>query len=321
MKRKGNLYQKIISKENLLLADVKARKGKMHQYGVKIFDKNKDSNNDRLHNMLRDKTYHTSNYKLRTIFEPKERLIYCLPYFPDRIVHHAVMIHLEKIFVDMFTADTYSCIKDKGIHAASFAIRKALLDISGTKYCLKLDIKKFYPSVPHDILKTQLRRKFKDADLLWLLDDIIDSAPGVPIGNYLSQFFANFYMTPFDHWIKEQRKVKNYFRYADDMVFLSGSKEELHQLLAEIKQYLEVNLKLTLKGNYQIFPVESRGIDVVGYVHRHDHVLVRKSIKKSFARSVAKRKDRASIASYQGWMKHGNCRNLTKKILNEAKKV
>lgn len=321
MKRKGNLYQKIISKENLILADTKARKGKLHQYGVKIFDKNKDSNIDRLHNMLKDKTYHTSNYKLRTIFEPKERLIYCLPYFPDRIVHHAVMIHLEKTFVDMFAADTYSCIKDKGIHAASFAIRKALLDIPGTKYCLKLDIKKFYPSVPHDILKAQLRRKFKDADLLWLLDDIIDSAPGVPIGNYLSQFFANFYMTPFDHWIKEQRKVKNYFRYADDMVFLSGSKEELHQLLAEIKQYLEVNLKLTLKGNYQIFPVESRGIDVVGYVHRHDHVLVRKSIKKSFARSVAKRKDRASIASYQGWMKHGNCINLTKKILNGAEKV
>lgn len=322
MKRKGNLYQKIITKENLVLADIKARKGKQHQYGVQIFDKNKDSNIDRLHEMLKNKTYHTSNYKLRTIFEPKERLIYCLPYFPDRIVHHAVMIHLEKIFVDMFTADTYSCIKGRGIHPYSFAIRKALKDVPGTQYCLKLDIKKFYPSVDHDVLKAQLRRKFKDADLLWLLDDIIDSAPGVPIGNYLSQFFANFNLTPFDHWLKEVKKVKYYFRYADDMVFLAGSKEELHQLLADIREYLKVYLKLDLKDNYQIFSVDIRGIDTGGYVHYRDCTYVRKEIKKSFARSVAKRRDRSSIEAYKGWMKHGNCRNLTKKILyGRAKKV
>ncbi len=320
MKRKGNLYKKIISKENLIIADTKARKGKLKQYGVQVFDKNKDANIDRLYEMLRDKIYHTSSYKIRTIFEPKERLIYCLPYFPDRIVHHAVMIHLEKIFVDMFTADTYSCIKGRGIHPFSFAIRKALKNVPGTQYCLKLDIRKFYPSIDHDTLKTQLRRKFKDPDLLWLLDDIIDSAPGVPIGNYLSQFFANFNLTPFDHWLKEQKKIKYYFRYADDMIFLSGSKEELHQLLADIREYLHKYLKLDLKDNYQIFLVESRGIDVGGYVIYHDCVYVRKEIKKSFARAMKKRKDRASIDSYMGWLKWANCKNLTKKILQHGTK-
>ncbi len=321
MKRKGNLYQKIISKENLIMADTKARKGKLKQYGVQIFDKNKDANIDRLYEMLKNKTYHTSKYKTRTIYEPKERLIYCLPYFPDRIVHHAVMIHLEKIFVDMFTADTYSCIKGRGIHPFSFAIRKALKDVPGTQYCLKLDIKKFYPSINHDILKTQLRRKFKDADLLWLLDDIIDSAPGVPIGNFLSQFFANFNLTSFDHWLKEQKRVKYYFRYADDMIFLSGSKAELHQLLANIREYLQQHLKLHLKDNYQIFLVKARGIDVGGYVLYHDVVYVRKSIKQSFARSVAKRRDRSSIEAHKGWLLHCNGRNLIKKILYGTKKI
>src|SRR6185436_15260850 len=109
----------------------------------------------------------------------------------------------------------------------SFALREALKDVPSTKYCLKLDIKKFYPSVDHDILKQLLRRKFKDPDLLWLLDEIIDSADGLPIGNYLSQYFANFYLTYFDHWLKEEERIGPYFRYADDLVFLSPDKESL----------------------------------------------------------------------------------------------
>jgi retron-type reverse transcriptase len=317
MKRIGNLYEQICSVENLQLADTIARKGKLKQPGVINHDKNRDNNLLVLHEMLKNKTYRTSAYTTFTIFEPKEREIFRLPYYPDRIVHHAVMNVLEPLFVSTFTADTYSCIKKRGIHAAANAVKISLKELPGTQYCLKLDIKKFYPNVNHDVLKALLRKKIKDNDLLWLLDEIVDSADGLPIGNYLSQYFANFYLTYFDHWIKENLKVKYYFRYADDIVVLSDNKPYLHQLLFDIKNYLQENLKLTVKHNYQIFPVDERGIDFVGYVFRHTHTLLRKSIKKSFARMLYKNKNLQSIASYKGWAIHCDSINLLKKLLNE----
>jgi RNA-directed DNA polymerase len=316
MKRLNNLYEGICSMENLELAVKKARKGKRNQYGVKAFDKNPENNLILLQSMLLNKTYRTSEYTTFFIYEPKEREVFRLPFFPDRIAHHAIMNKLEFFFSSMFTADTYSSIKGKGIHGALKAVKKALRDVPGTKYCLKLDIKKFYPNIDHDILKNLLRRKFKDKDLLWLLDEIIDSTSGVPIGNYLSQPFANFYMTGFDHWIKEVKKRKYYFRYADDLVFFSNSKEDLHQLLADIREYLSVNLKLELKGNYQVFPIASRGVDFVGYPTFHTHVLIRPETKKRFIRMLKKRKNKASIASYMGWFKHCNSINLVNKLMS-----
>ena len=317
MKRKSNLYQQICSIENLMLADQIARKGKLKQPGIIEHDLQRESNIRELHHALITKSYRTSDYTTFTIFEPKERLIFRLPYFPDRILHHAVMNILEPIFVATFTADTYSCIKQRGIHAAANAVKRALKDEPGTQYCLKLDIKKFYPSIDHDILKALIRRKFKDQDLLDLLDEIINSADGLPIGNYLSQYLANFYLTYFDHWIKETKKVRYYFRYADDLVILADSKPYLHELLAEIREYMSDYLKLTIKENYQVFPVDSRGIDFVGYVFYHSHTRLRKSIKKSFARAISKGSNSQSIASYAGWAKHCDSRNLIKKLLHE----
>jgi len=315
MKRIGNLYERIYDMDNLVLADKLASKGKAKQYGVIQHKKQQMKNLAHLQQSLKDKSFSTSPYKVFTIHDPKEREIFCLPYFPDRILHHAIMNVLEPVFVNCFTNDTYSCIKGKGIHSASKAVKKALGDPENTKYCLKLDIRKFYPSVDHGVLKTLLRRKIKDNNLLWLLDDIIDSAPGIPIGNYLSQYFASFYLTYFDHWIKETKQVKYYFRYADDLVILGSTKSELHQQLYEIRQYLSDNLKLTVKANYQIFPVESRGIDFVGYKMYHSHTLLRKGIKQRFAKMLKRRKNPQSVASYLGWTKHCNGRNLERKLL------
>ena len=222
---------------------------------------------------------------------------------------------LEPIFVSVFTADTYSCIKKRGIHAAAAAVKNALNDTPNTQYCLKLDIRKFYPTINHDILKQLLRRKFKDQDLLWLLDGIIDSAEGLPIGNYLSQYFANFYLSYFDHWMKEVKGVKYYFRYADDLVILSDNKPYLHQLLGDIRKYLQGNLKLEVKGNYQVFPVDSRGIDFVGYVFYHTHTALRKTIKKSFARMLSRNPNPSSTASYKGWATHCDSKHLMKTLL------
>jgi RNA-directed DNA polymerase len=315
MKRYNNLFEHIVSIENLELADINARKGKSHQPCIKQHDENKEANIYDLHCQLKDKLYTTSFYKTFIIKDPKERVIYRLPYYPDRIVHHAIMNVLEPIFVSTFTSDTYSYIKGRGIHSASVKLKKVLLDVENTRYCLKIDIKKFYPSVNHTTLKNLLRRKFKDLDLLWLLDNIIDSAEGLPIGNYMSQYLANFYLSYFDHWIKEIMGVKHYFRYADDMIFLSGSKEYLHELLSKVKEFLGVHLKLELKPNYQIFPVASRGIDFLGYVFFHGYTRVRKGIKKRFARTMKRSPNKESIASYLGWLKHGNCINLRNKLL------
>lgn len=315
MKRINGLYEQITDIGNLRLADQKARKGKMSQYGVMTHDRQAELNLTRLQFMLKDRTYRTSEYSRFTIYDPKEREIFRLPYFPDRITHHAVMNVLEPIFVSTFTSDTYSCIKGKGIHAAARSLRKALNDTESTKYCLKMDIRKFYPSIDHEILKSLLRRKFKDVELLWLLDEIIESTPGIPIGNYLSQYFANFYLSYFDHWIKESQKVKYYFRYADDIVILSSEKSELHRLLGEIRRYFDLNLKLQVKDNYQVFPVDSRGIDFVGYVFYHTHTRLRKTIKKNLFRMINNRFDMKSFAAYNGWLKHCDSKNLKNKIL------
>ncbi len=317
MKRTGNLYQQICSVENLRMADKIARRGKLTQPGVIEHDKNRDNNIKLLHEMLINKTYRTSQYTTFTIFEPKERIIYRLPYFPDRITHHAVMNILEPLFVSTFTSNTYSCIKGRGIHAAANAVKCALRDQTGTQFCLKMDIRKFYPTIDHDVLKRLIRRKIKDQDLLWLLDEIIDSTDGLPIGNYLSQYFANFYLAYFDHWLKEEKKVKYYFRYADDLVILASDKPYLHQILSDIGQYLQQRLKLTVKDNYQVFPVAARGIDFVGYVFFHTHTRLRKTIKKNFVRMLTRNRRPASVASYQGWSKHCDSKHLIKKLLHE----
>lgn len=318
MKRKGNLYNQICSIENLRLADQIAQRGKQDQYGVKLHNRKRESNIFLLHESLLNKTYKTEGYSTFKIYEPKEREIYRLPYYPHRIVHHAVMNVLKPVFVSTFTKYTYSCIEGRGIHKALNDVKVALKNEPATRYCLKFDIKKFYPNVDHEILKQLLRRKFKDADLLQLLDNTIDSAPGIPIGNYLSQYFANFYLSYFDHWLREELGIKYCFRYADDIVILASNKQFLHKVLYKIKEYLTVNLKLTVKENYQVFPVASRGIDFLGYVIRHTHVLMRKTIKQNYARAIAKGLNNPSIPSYNGWAIHCDSINLRKKLFHDA---
>ncbi len=315
MKRYGNLYSKIYNINNLKLADKKARKGKIKQDGVKSHDINRDDNIINLHHLLVNKEYKTSEYKIFKIYEGKERTIFQLPYYPDRITHHAILNILEPIFVSCFTKDTYSCIKGRGIYGAYRSVKNYLLDKEGSKYCLKVDIKKFYPSINHDILKSLLRTKFKDNDLLQLLDEIIESTDGCPIGNYSSQFFANFYLNKFDHWLKENKQVKYYSRYCDDIIILAKDKQSLHILLKEIKDYLWNNLKLQL-SNHQIFPVRKRGIDFVGYrFFSYSYILLRKSTKKRFIKMIKYNKNNKSISSYNGWLKYCNSKNLQNKYL------
>lgn len=284
MKRFGYLFEKICNIDNINLADVKARKGKKNKKEIAEHDAREDDNINLLNSLLNG-TYKTSKYKTFKIYEPKERLIYKLPYYPDRIVHHAIVNVMEPIWVNTFIKNTYSCIKGRGIKGAYTAVKNALKDISNTQYCLKVDIKKYYPSINHDILMGKLKKKIKDEKLLNLLSDIVYSTIGVPIGNYLSQFFANIYLSDLDHKIKETWGIKYYFRYADDMVFLHDNKEDLHKALKLLKEELK-ELKLELKPNYQIFEVDSRGLDFVGYVFYHNNIKLRKNIKKRINKKI-----------------------------------
>lgn len=171
-----------------------------------------------LQEMLLNKTYNTSEYVTFIKHDSgKDREIFKLPYFPDRICQWAILQVIEPYLVKNFIKNTYSAIPGRGIHLALHDIDQAVQhDVPGTQYCLKIDARKYYPSINHDILKKKYRRLFKDDDLLWLLDEIIDSTPGdtgIPIGNYLSQYSGNFYLSSFDHWMKEVKHVKYYYRY------------------------------------------------------------------------------------------------------------
>jgi RNA-directed DNA polymerase len=315
MKRQGNLYENIISIVNLELADKRAQRGKSKQKGVIRHNKNRKHNIEKLHNCLENKTYKTSKYHVFYLYEPKKREIRSLTYYPNRIVHHALMLYLEPIFTACFISQTYSCIRKRGIHGCLNDLNRALKDKQSTSYCLKLDIKKFYPSINKDLLKGKLRKKFKDKNLLYLLDEIIDSnEKGLPLGNYLSQWLANFYLNDFDHWLKQNRKIKNYFRYCDDLVILHNDKEFLHNLRKEIENYLHKYLELKL-SNYQVFLIEKRGIDFVGYKSFHDHIFIRKTIKNRFKRMLRINRNDKSIKSYNGWLFHANCINLVNKYL------
>lgn len=333
MKRKGYLFEKICDMDNLRLAEVNAGHGKGSRQEVAQFRANLEQNLAEIRAQLVNKTYHTSAYTCFIKHEPKERVIFKLPY-RDRVVQWAIMQVLESVWTPTLTRDTYACIRGRGVHSLLHQLRKDLRnDPDGTKYCYKIDIRKFYPSITHSILKQVVRHKIKDPDLLWLLDDIIDSADGVPIGNYISQHLANLYLSELDHKTKEEWKVKYYYRYADDIAALSDSKEFLHELHDKVVRYLHEHRRLELKPNYQIFPVEARGIDYVGYVTRHGYCRARKRNKKALCKIVAKLRHkgltseeiRLRVASRLGFIVHADSKHLIDKLgvkkLHEVKKT
>lgn len=224
-----------------------------------------------------------------------------------------------------------------------------LSDEENTRYCYKIDLHHYYQSINHEVLKQKFRKVFKDPELLWLLDEIADSIntateedlielslsgeievdpnTGIPIGNYMSQYSGNFYLSSFDHWVKEELHVKHYYRYMDDVVIFASSKEELHEIHRKITAYTRDYLHLNIKGNYQIFPTKVRGVDFVGYRFFGEYTLLRKSTAINFKRKMrACRKkmennipptysEWCSFNSYKGWL--GNCDSyrLSKKYI------
>lgn len=293
--------------------------GKGKYTEVSEFNKNEDENLKSLISSVKNRTYTTGKYRCKKVYEPKERKVYILGYH-HRVVQHALIDTLEPVFIKMFIEDTYACIKDRGIHKASLRTTEF---IRKNKYCLKMDIRKFYPSINHNILYSMFERKFKDEGLLWLIKDIIYSFPGetnVPIGNLTSQWFGNFYMTALDRYIKEKLKIKCYLRYCDDFLLFSNDKSELNRAKHLIIQFLDKNLKLKL-SKCDLFKT-SRGVDFVGYRHFENYLLLRKSTAKRIKKKIpivyqkyqkgiiSIEEFRSIVDSYIGWAEWANAYNF-----------
>lgn len=256
--------------------------------------------------------------------EKKERTIYKPHFYPDQVIHWAIMNKVEPLFLKGMYDLCCASIKGRGIHKGARYLKRILVqDRKYTKYCLKLDIKKFYPSIDQSILKKKFRKIIKDKDLLWLLDSIVDSGlEGVPIGNYTSQWFANFYLQDLDHFIKEKLKIKHYIRYMDDMVLFSNNKKELRKCKYAIDEFLAKE-HLRIKENWQLFKTESRPLDFLGYRFYRGYTTLRKSnflrikrrIKKISKKKEMSYKDASAIMSYNGWIVHADSYNYTQKYI------
>lgn len=328
MKRQGNLFSTLVSIENLRLAHLNARKGKGHYEAVRMVDADPDPYILDLQEALISGTFTTSSYTTKIVYEPKQRVIFKLPYLPDRVVHHAIMQVMQRIWDRLFIHDLYSAIPGKGLHAGSYRLRRFLKNADQTRYCLKFDISKFYPSIRPDKLFEIVQRTVKDPGVLGILRNVIYSTPnaGVPIGNYLSQYFSNLYLTPFDHWLKEKIRARYYIRYCDDGVILHRDKGWLQDLLPRIEEYFDT-LGLKLNPKTSIFPVDRCGVDFLGYRSFRTHTILRKSSARRLKKRVREIEQNyqtmnpdeilGSLGAYHGWLKHCDCYNFARTYLYE----
>ncbi len=277
-----------------------------------------------LHNELMDKTYKHGPYIAFKINDPKPRDIHKAS-VGDRIVHHAIYRILYPYFDRKFISDSYSCRVDKGIHRAvnRFRIlaRKASKNDTKTVWILKCDIKKFFASIDHLILRNELENHIADINTLWLLEQIIDSFHnkdrpgfGLPLGNLTSQLFINIYMNEFDGYVKRNLKVRYYIRYADDFVIFSQDKEYLLGLIPRISEFLEVKLSLLLNPSKLSIKTLSSGVDFLGWVNFPHHRILRTTTKKRMFRKLGRNRTEVNFNSYLGLLKHGNTYKLARKI-------
>ena len=342
------MYAQLTSWDNLLLAYRKAAKGKRGKGNVARFEHRLEDNLLALQAALRDRSYRPGGYVSFTIHEPKQRIISAAP-FRDRVVHHALCNMIEPIFERSFIGDSYANRAGKGTHRAldrcqHFARRFA--------YVLQCDVRQFFPSVDHAILCRVLARKLEDPAVLWLVNRILESGEGVlsaaydmvwfpgddllaalrprglPIGNLTSQFWANCYLNPFDHFVKQELGCRGYVRYVDDMLLFAGDKKTLWAW----KQAAEARLaryRLVIHPAAQPRPV-AEGIPFLGFnvFPQRRRLKRRKGItfRRRFRRLV---RDYANgiislqqlTASVQGWVNHaryGNTAGLRKAVLTRV---
>jgi RNA-directed DNA polymerase len=268
MKRYGFLWDKIVSFSSLMTAARLAARGKSRRPDVARFMFDCENQVIKLETELNTGVYRPNLFSIFHVKDPKERMI-CAADFRDRVVHHALCAQLEPVFERVYIYDSYACRKNKGTHKA---IAKTQSFSHNHCWFLKCDIRKYFDTVDHAILKTLLHRKIKDKKTRGLSEQIINhTAPhripgkGLPIGNLTSQHFANFYLNQLDHFVKDDLRVKGYIRYMDDFILFDDHKDVLQNWLHRIADFLRKNLILTLKTNATIIAPVSNGIPFLGF--------------------------------------------------------
>jgi hypothetical protein len=302
MKRYGNLFEKIVDLDNIILAHANARKRKTRYREVKAVDKDVIGHCKKIQQMLLDRSFKSSEYTMfKRHDKGKEREIFKLPYFPDRIIQHAIMQVVEPVWKSTLIDDTYQAIKGRGVHKCLKKVRKIVHSGKAT-HCLQIDIKKYYPSIDNDLMKKVVRKKIKCKGTLWVIDEIIDGHVGVPIGNYMSQYLGNLFVSELDHMMKEKVKAKHYFRYCDDIIVL-GCKDLLHAYKCIMDGWLK-DSRLVMKETYQVYRItDKRPVNCLGYNVTPKKVFVRKRILNAYYKSL-RNEDLKSLPAYYGWFKH-----------------
>ncbi len=296
-KRYKHLYEKICTFENLWLASRKARKGKRLKDEVLDFEYNLEKELFEIHEELLSDSFEFSPYKTFTVHEPAVRLISAAPY-RDRVVHHAICNIIEPILDKTMIYDSYACRTYKGMHRA---LDRAQSFLRKNDWVLKVDMKKYFFTVDHQILAADLENKIKDTHLLKLLANLLNTYKsgmeyyfpfpadlpsdcclprGLPIGNLTSQLFANYFLTPLDRFLKEDLKIKHYLRYMDDCLIYAHDKHFLKEVKSATMEFLACRRLNIHKNKTQIFPSKN-GIRYLGFhIYRNYRRILRPNLKR-----------------------------------------
>lgn len=346
MKRYGGLWNRLVQWENLLLAARKAQRGKRGRIVVQRFNFRQETELLRLQQELAGGTYHPGPFTTHWITQPKARLISAAPY-RDRVAHHALMNVLEPILDRHFHPDSYACRRGKGTHAA---VDRLQVLMRRHRYFVQCDVRKFFPSINHKILKTLFRRLIKDNRVLWLMDLIVDHsnpqesvldwfpgddllAPleyrrGLPIGNLTSQWFANWMLNDLDHYVTSRLGIGGYVRYCDDFVLLHDDQGFLRETIRSVVRRLAcVRLRIH-EEKWSVKP-SRHGLLFVGYRVWATHRLIRKDRVRAFRRRVRWMKQayaeghiewdavKARLDSWMGHARQANSNRLVAQISRE----
>jgi len=342
MKIYKNVFEKIISLENLFLAWDKFKNGKQKKQDVQQFEWQLEENVFKLHRDLKYKRYKHGAYSSFYIHDPKQRHIHKAT-VRDRILHHAVFTVLNPIFEPTFIPNSLSCRINKGTHKGIDILDQVLRQISSNSFkpcfVLKCDIKKFFETIDHRILLNIVGKRIKDDDAIWLLEEIIESfsskystlfeRKGLPIGNLTSQLFANIYLNEFDQFVKHKLKAKNYIRYTDDFVIVAGEWLYLENIAIPIRSFLKEMLALKLHPKKVTIRKFHQGIDFLGYIVLPHHRLLRIKTRQRIFRKLKKRVNEykngtitkqtleQSLQSYLGVLSHADTYKLECELKNQ----
>ena len=323
MRRIKHVWEKITSLENIETAIVRASQKKKNRRLVQKILCNRKAYALEIQKMLLDKSFTPTPYipiKVRDSGSGKIRLIHKPSFYPDQIIHWALVLPFEDRWKKAVYPLSCGSIPGRGLHLGARAMKRWLAnDLKGTKYCYKIDIRKYYPSVDLNILYAYFERHVADKDALWLIHKVISSHDkGLPIGNFTSQWFANLYLSGFDWWVRQTLGVKYYVRYIDDIVLLHGNKRQLHDMRRAIEDRLRNCYHLDIKADWQVFRVDGRGVDFLGYRFFHGHTVIRKRTAYRIARKIREigthvrcsLSDASSVMSYLGITTHCDSYNF-----------